>query len=83
MLMGSCFLPLIMDEDAWWPWRLHVRRKSRKDIYVDSNSFFPPSPGGGSHKLSLRLMSPLAARVKRKGGEGNEEGVEDGECSQG
>ncbi|KAI9541657.1 hypothetical protein NQZ68_028163, partial [Dissostichus eleginoides] len=29
-----------MDEDSWWPWRLHVRRKSRKDIYVDS----PPSP---------------------------------------
>lgn len=43
----------------------------------------PPSPGGGSHKLSLRWMSPLTAQVKREKGRCNEERIEDGERLQG
>lgn len=47
-------------------------------IFMLTALLLPQSPEGGSHKLSLRLMSPLTAQVKRKGGEGNEERTEDG-----
>lgn len=52
-------------------------------IFMLTALLLPPSPEGGSHNLSLRLMSPLTAQVKRKGGEGNEERMEEGESSQG
>lgn len=52
-------------------------------IFMLTALLHPPSPEGGSHNLSLRLMSPLTAQVKRKGGEGNEERMEEGESSQG
>lgn len=42
-------------------------------IFMLTGLLLPPSPGGRSHRPSLRLISPLMARLKRKGGEGNEE----------
>lgn len=45
------FLPVIMDEDSWWPWLLRVRRESGKDIYVDS----APSPA----KPARRITQPV------------------------
>lgn len=45
------FLPVIMDDDSWWPWLLHVRHASRKDIYVDS----APSPT----KPGRRITQPV------------------------
>lgn len=62
-----------MAEDSWWPRMLHVCLNPGR-IFMLTALLLPPSPGGGSHNLSLRLMSPLTAQVKRKGGgEGNEE----------
>lgn len=52
-------------------------------IFMLTALLLPLSPEGGSHNLSLRLMSPLTAQFKRNGGEGNEEGIEDAERSQG
>lgn len=52
-------------------------------IFMLTALLLPPSPEGESHNLSLRLMSPLTAQVKRKGGESNEERIEDGERAQG
>lgn len=47
-------------------------------IFMLTALLLPPSLEGGSHNLSLRLMSPLTAQAKRKGGEGNEERMERG-----
>lgn len=45
------FLPVILDEDSRWPWLLHVRRESGKEIYVDS----VPSPT----KPRRRITQPV------------------------